>query len=484
MSSTSVNGVNLFAAGQTGQKGKTAKKSDVFDEFFVQMCNRNQSGAQKPAADAIWAGKTELNKEAKTETKAEVSVRKPLQDKMPKKAEKMTEEEMTAEELKRAGAEEGVLKAAEQIAAEIAALLGMTVEEVMAAMEQMQISPEELLNSGTITDLMIALSGGEGEVKLLTDETLYQAVKEVNQTLESVMGELQEQTGMSAEELKAMIAEMAKQNKAEQNVTEEKPEQMEALTEIALDVEADTKEDFPMTGLKTEKPQEAVTSSTTPQETANDRMQTGKTTENRGNQDADSKEEPEHEKGNSFLQQLNGQDTKATLEQLMNESGAAAQRADTEQILKQIVDYMKVQVKADMTQLEIQLHPASLGHINVSIAAKNGMITAQFTAQNEAVKTALESQIVQLKETLNEQGVKVEAVEVTIASHEFERNLEQNQSNSQHEQTDKNRSGSRRGRSSLNLTGVEELDMDGMEEAEKIAADMMVRNGNTVDFTA
>ena len=47
-------------------------------------------------------------------------------------------------------------------------------------------------------------------------------------------------------------------------------------------------------------------------------------------------------------------------------------------------------------------------------------------AQNEAVKEAIESQVTQLKETLESQGVKVEAIEVTVGSREFNQNLDEN----------------------------------------------------------
>ena len=42
------------------------------------------------------------------------------------------------------------------------------------------------------------------------------------------------------------------------------------------------------------------------------------------------------------------------------------------------------------------------------------------------VKEALESQLVLFKQNMNQAGVKVDAVEVTVGSHELERNLEQN----------------------------------------------------------
>lgn len=99
--------------------------------------------------------------------------------------------------------------------------------------------------------------------------------------------------------------------------------------------------------------------------------------------------------------------------------------------------------------------------------------------QNETVKAAIESQIVQLRENLNNQGVKVEAIEVTIASHEFERNLSQgNEENSPAEQSDK------RGQRKINLGDMDAFEETDLGEAEKIAVQLMKENGNTVDFTA
>ena len=40
------------------------------------------------------------------------------------------------------------------------------------------------------------------------------------------------------------------------------------------------------------------------------------------------------------------------------------------------------------------LNPASLGHVALNIEAKNGVITAAFTAQNEAVRAVIENQMI------------------------------------------------------------------------------------------
>ena len=86
---------------------------------------------------------------------------------------------------------------------------------------------------------------------------------------------------------------------------------------------------------------------------------------------------------------------------------------DTESIMKQLADYVKIQKGTELTEMEMQLHPASLGNVHIQLATKGGVVTAQITTQNEAVKNAIETQVVQLKDNLEEQGVKVEAVEVS-----------------------------------------------------------------------
>ena len=97
------------------------------------------------------------------------------------------------------------------------------------------------------------------------------------------------------------------------------------------------------------------------------------------------------------------------------------------------------------------------------------------------VKEALEAQIATLRENLNQAGVKVDAIEVTIASHEFERNLEQNQQNpEENKEVQENVANKRR---NISLDSLDELS-GVMSEEETLVAQMMKDNGNSVDFTA
>ena len=157
------------------------------------------------------------------------------------------------------------------------------------------------------------------------------------------------------------------------------------------------------------------------------------------------------------------------------------QDAQTSEIMDQITEYMRVMVKAESTTMEMQLHPASLGSVNVSLTSKDGLLTAQFTAQNTLVKEVIESQMAALRESFEAQGIKVEAVEVTVASHAFERNLDGNNENRDNNSSDtKAKTGRTR---KLRLEDLEDAEEE-LSEEDKLAADMMKQNGNTVDFTA
>lgn len=153
----------------------------------------------------------------------------------------------------------------------------------------------------------------------------------------------------------------------------------------------------------------------------------------------------------------------------------------TENIMNQIQNGIRIIQTQDVTQMELQLNPESLGHVRVELAAKEGVITATFTTENEAVKAALESQMVALKQNFEQQGIKVEAVEVTVASHAFEHNLNGDENDAQQQQAPEKKKGTRRISLTDLLNGIEEEDLS---DEDRIVAEMMKENGNTVDYTA
>ena len=89
------------------------------------------------------------------------------------------------------------------------------------------------------------------------------------------------------------------------------------------------------------------------------------------------------------------------------------------EIAGQVIEGVRINVKPDTTGFEIQLNPEHLGKVNVSIQMKDGVAVADFVVKDEMTRAALESQIQTLKDTFEEQGLKVESVEVTVSDFSF-----------------------------------------------------------------
>lgn len=149
----------------------------------------------------------------------------------------------------------------------------------------------------------------------------------------------------------------------------------------------------------------------------------------------------------------------------------------TADVVNQLIDSIRLNVNVDTTTMEIQLTPENLGKINLSVAAsKDGIITATITAQNEAVKAVIEGQLIQLKEALNNQGLKVTDVEVTIAGQAFDRNAENDNGNG---------NGTQKHRSNRRFRGIDEISGDGIETVdETILEQMMEADGNSLNLKA
>lgn len=154
-------------------------------------------------------------------------------------------------------------------------------------------------------------------------------------------------------------------------------------------------------------------------------------------------------------------------------------RVDTTDIIRQIVDSMSISNTTEESAINLKLTPESLGRMYINVSQKNSEISARIAVSNEAVKEALQTQMVNLKEALNNSGIRVNEVEITVASHEFERNLEQGAANDSRQQESTN---SYNGSNSSD-SGIDSDMMQDRAE-ERLVTQIMRDNGNSVDFTA
>jgi flagellar hook-length control protein FliK len=156
------------------------------------------------------------------------------------------------------------------------------------------------------------------------------------------------------------------------------------------------------------------------------------------------------------------------------------QRVYVREMIDQIVTQVRTTITSEIKTMEMILNPEGLGKIYMEVSEKQGNVTAKLYTENQIVKEALESQMVALKEQLNNTNTKVTSVEISVATHEFERNLEEGQQDRQQEEAEQNNKSRTR---SINLNNLDELS-GLMTEEEELVAQIMRDNGNTVNLEA
>lgn len=371
-------------------------------------------------------------------------------------------------------------KSAKDLVQQIADEMDVTPEEVEAAMAVLGLMPVELFDIDNLKQLMLTIVGGEDELTLVTDEALYDNMQNLFAAVDETLEGLQEELGLSDEELKALLEQIV--SETEEAVAEDVPvqeiEPVDEMPEVNLegmkDYTVSVQKDGETVQVKVtvddasgaKSVQEEVTDAPKAEVQVSHKMR-----------ERDASADSGKGESNAFLQTF---DKPVEVTESPAPVSEGYQSAQTEDIMNQIMDYMKINLKADVQEMELQLHPASLGTVNVQIAAKDGAITAQFTTQNEVVRAVIETQLIQLKQQFEEQGIKVDAVEVTVANHEYGQQFSQENGDAAEKQG-KSAKNTRR----INLDEIdEEEDFEQMEESERIAVEMMQANGNTVDFTA
>lgn len=367
-------------------------------------------------------------------------------------------------------------KAAEEVAAEMvtqaAEVLGIPEEEVISLLEGLGMETEDLLTTEGLQALVLAAAGEQDASSFMTDENLFSNFRSLQKSLGQLASEVAEATGMEEADVKEIFEKLAKEAKTPVEETDVDVETVSVSeTEETEETEQSDAEE-PVFGKNENSTVHGEDGRTDGAEIMLERsvseQKAGNNAANQFAQDA-----------NPFAQtQTTVQNVTGTIQNVQDVAGYMD--ADTEMIMRQITDYMRGNVTDGVSELEMQLHPESLGNLHVKLVAKEGMVTAQFLTENEAIKSVLENQMVQLKDTFKEQGVTVENIEVEVQTNGFEHSLGQ-QGGQQAASDDRQPQRARTRRINLNDLEIAELELT---EEEQLAAEMMKENGNTVDYTA
>lgn len=278
--------------------------------------------------------------------------------------------------------------------------LGISEEELEKAMETLGLTMLDLLNPDNLKQVLLQVKGTDDVSEFLTNEDLSDTLKQLTEAVNNTA----EEFPITKEQVKQFLDEMKSQENPEEfpevSVPFESADTQKHFVE-KHDVSKDNSQVTTENAAKTTV--EVVKTYTEGQSAASDNTSDGKEKET---QMATSLE--------SFIQNLA---TKG------NEGAGFAEEVakirQMQDITDQITTQIKVFIKPEQTSMEIQLNPEHLGRINLSVVAKDGILTAQFQTQNELTKEAIESQLHILRENLNNQGLKVEAIEVTVSNFNF-----------------------------------------------------------------
>lgn len=492
-----VNNVNALLNYTTGQNIQTGSSQETvvkesFDKLMTKMNDQltelqtvtddSRTNVQSAVTDTTTKKDTVSDGSDKQNPKTDSAQSDKTQD--TKQQDGKKEVAKDTEDIKTENVQEEVEKKGEELVQDIAEEMDVTPEEVEAAMEVLGLTVMELFDPDNLKQLLLQITDSTDELSLVTNETLYDSLQNLLQTAEEGLDMLAEELGINTEELKLLLEQMVSepvesemqnmQNMQDSVPVEEMPEvNLEGMKDYTVSVHRDGE----TVQMKVTVDDASGTKSVTEEVTDTLKVEVHEFSHNREKGASDMGNSPEGNPSGNTLLQTNVQQPENVEVQ---SAEPVFQSAQTQEIMDQIVEYMKINLKADTQEMEMQLHPASLGTVNVQIAAKDGILTAHFTTQNEAVRAVIETQLIQLKTQFEEQGIKVDAVEVTVANHAYGEQFSEQNENMEQKQ-DKAGKGTRR----INLDELDaDDDLEEMEDSERITVEMMQANGNTVDYMA
>lgn len=330
-------------------------------------------------------------------------------------------------------------------------VLQIDSESFQDVLSQLGLDAEDLLNEEALSKFVLASAGATDTTEFLTNEELLQANRVLQDELKDMKGILNQQ----------IMQEMnvVQEESPEKGLRSAFDEMVEAKNTKVTDGEG---VNYLNLDVRSGEGQEMFQNNTTDER-----------------KDDDLKSPKMHDLPTFANYTGNAQFTVDYAESLsaQNETGHVSYNDMQDMVMNQVTEQIKLQMKADTTEVNLRLQPETLGTIQIQISAKEGIMTAHFTASSDEIKAILETQMEILQQNLENQDIKVEAIEVSVQPEMYE-----NDFSDQHEENRQNESSSNKKR---HLT-IDDImsDSSSLSEEDKVVAEMMIANGNTVDYQA
>lgn len=304
-----------------------------------------------------------------------------------------------------------VKEVCEDIKAAIKEEFDVSDEDIKAAMELLGLTALDLLSTAKVAELIEQLTGTDA-LTLITNEDMMQSFNNIINVVDDANADIADMLGVKTEEVGIVL----EQNNIVPVVNSED------IAKQADGKEADTK-----------NADDNINQTVDNQESLNEVLAKKITTESDGKAKNNMSESNEANNKVTYADVADNMISNITdtFADIITEDSSMVKEAD---IVNQVIDSVKLMASRELTSMEVMLNPEHLGSVHITVTARNGIVSAQIAAQNEQVKTALENQMVTLREQFESQGLKVDAVEITVMAHSFEAGQNFGQSESERKQ--------------------------------------------------
>lgn len=284
-------------------------------------------------------------------------------------------------------------------------------EDIKAAMELLGLTALDLLSTAKVAELIEQLTGTDA-LTLITNEDMMQSFNNIINVVDDANADIADMLGVKTEEVGIVL----EQNNIAPVVNSEDTAKQDNVKE------SDAK-----------NADDNINQTVDNQESLSEVLAKKITTESDGKAKNNMSESNEANNKVTYADVADNMISNITdtFADIITEGISTVKEAD---IVNQVIDSVKLMASRELTSMEVMLNPEHLGSVHITVTARNGIVSAQIAAQNEQVKTALENQMVTLREQFESQGLKVDAVEITVMAHSFEAGQNFGQSESERKQ--------------------------------------------------
>lgn len=319
--------------------------------------------------------------------------------------------------------------------------LDVSDEDIAKAMEVLGMTATDLLSVVKVTELVGELTGTDA-ITLITDDDMLSRLTSVLDVVNAAQQDIADMSGVNVEDVSDVIA--------------------------TANTEADVNKDVTDNVVSNNQPA-AI------EESLSDMLAKKITTDGSAKQQNNAGEQNHNTETYGSVADNMIQSMSDSFADIITEDTVYVSEAD---IVNQVIDQIKLTSGKELTSIEVMLNPERLGSVHVTVSAKNGILTAQIAAQNEQVKTALENQMTTLRENFENQGIKVDAVEITVMTHQFEAGQNFGQNESERKQSE------RKLNKKLDLSAYDDEVDDEFSDDELRRKDSIQNGNSSVEYIA